>query len=970
MFPPEIIAEFQLLMQLQWQFLGYSWPTVTKTRYHRSEIKEVNDISFIKSYVLDRLGYIPVFFFLVVFFGSQEYPGPYRIVEKGLLILYHLLSRCSVADMGRFVPRSSFTHCVVRFYIKNGAMLSEVVTNCLVEMFSNVKIKVLCATHINPSEFKHLTLLLDGHDTRASYLRSGDDHGSFYSYKLKKGGLRSQFCIDVNGKVIFVSDASPCAANNDGSMLASIELKDLVTKWDSIGLDGGYTLYVPGIIARNSYLTSKNFVCPIRKSRASTLSQDEDRYNKSFGSFRSKIEALFGELGHVFNRLNGKSVIRVSDIDTFTIQLKLAYLLLNIKRFVSLGGVTSTAIHTFWLQDGFDYGNDGLSTANDVLDCTISDKVQDAESMRALQEQFLSEEIPTDHYEGRHIASHRGARHTRQYRVRWTGYTATDDNWVSAEDFADSSLVDEYEARMETRTRQTRPVSKVCPRQSHPWYTSSKVEHLSDTHGVNFVQHATGAFEGWSDSTDIFVDNVVFWCTTMYYLARNRNEIGSYVQKIRAAFSRYLDPAMFVVMYVCSGCCPDDSVIPADFHRIKADQLNFEPGWDYFKGFIEIKVSFDEIALELVLRVLRNVQLELHDNLIVMHDLDISVDCGLVSTRDLIESYITQVLEVDPSDIVSDRHRVKIYDTFVQMIESTDARSCIGSQLSNFVANKSEKFTGKLLRYKDTGMTVLMNDLVHKTSRCSTYQISFENHWKSVGQRIRSTVAFYDCENKTFAYCHWWNSLAKRMQGLVKGNISEQHVQSILANFTFNHRPMHYFFVRLVGKECEIVRRSRYIRAEGCTSMTFVSGPGNSLVLSKYFINDRPVLSFGFVGFTTHENITLGWSTGHMKYGQTVDGVQLLEHPDHAETVNNARDVGDDALRLSESVNMSIFQADYNRGKEYLCVSTSCEIHARGRRTLDNLVRSRISQGRHVLVRVIKQQKTKGTRDMICEFDE
>lgn len=162
----------------------------------------------------------------------------------------------------------------------------------------------------------------------------------------------------------------------------------------------------------------------------------------------------------------------MSDIDTFTIQLKLACLLLNIKRFVSLGGVSSTAIHTFWLQDGFDYGNDGLSTADDVLDSTISDKVQDAESMRALQEQFLSlslseqtrnlveyknsrdsEEIPADHYEVSHIVSHRGPRHARQYRVRWTGYTAKDDSWVSAEDFADSSLVDEYEARMETRTR-------------------------------------------------------------------------------------------------------------------------------------------------------------------------------------------------------------------------------------------------------------------------------------------------------------------------------------------------------------------------------------------------------------------------------------------------------------------------------------------------------------------------------------
>lgn len=169
-------------------------------------------------------------------------------------------------------------------------------------------------------------------------------------------------------------------------------------------------------------------------------------------------------------------------------------------------------------------------------------------------------------------------------------------------------------------------------------FFQSQSEYLSNIYGVNFVQHATGAYEGWSDFTDIFVDNVVFWCTTMYYLAMNGNEIGSYVQRIRAAFSRYLDPAMFVVMYVCSGRCPDDSVIPDEFHAIKADQLNFEPGWDYVKGFIQIKVSFDEITLEMALRLLRSIHRELYDNLIIMHDLDISVDCALVSTRDIIES--------------------------------------------------------------------------------------------------------------------------------------------------------------------------------------------------------------------------------------------------------------------------------------------------------------------------------------------
>lgn len=58
------------------------------------------------------------------------------------------------------------------------------------------------------------------------------------------------------------------------------------------------------------------------------------------------------------------------------------------------------------------------------------------------------------------------------------------------------------------------------------------------------------------------------------------------------------------------------------------------------KGLIQIKVSFEEIALETNLQTHRNVHRELHDNLIVMHDLDISVDCGSgVHSRHDRESY-------------------------------------------------------------------------------------------------------------------------------------------------------------------------------------------------------------------------------------------------------------------------------------------------------------------------------------------
>ncbi|KAI7873436.1 hypothetical protein K492DRAFT_111394, partial [Lichtheimia hyalospora FSU 10163] len=171
--------------------------------------------------------YIPVFFFLVVVFGCDNYPGPYRHVDKGLLILYHLLSGCSIAEMG-----------------------------------------------------------------------------------------------------------SPT---------------------DCVGLDGGYTLFITSILASNEHLAKHNFVHPIRRTRNGDLSSDESKYNEVFGSFRSKIEAVFGELGHLCNRFDGKSVIKVGDMDGFELQLKLACLLLNMKRFVSLGQVSPQPHHTSWVQQDFDF---------------------------------------------------------------------------------------------------------------------------------------------------------------------------------------------------------------------------------------------------------------------------------------------------------------------------------------------------------------------------------------------------------------------------------------------------------------------------------------------------------------------------------------------------------------------------------------------------------------------------------------
>ncbi|KAG0167133.1 hypothetical protein DFQ28_000886 [Apophysomyces sp. BC1034] len=141
----------------------------------------------------------------------------------------------------------------------------------------------MCAVHFNPEDFKHITMMINGHDSRATYINAAD-RAMYYSYKLKKSGFRTQ-------------------------------------------------------------------------------------------------------IRQIFQRFNGKSVIRVSDINTFTIQFKLACVLHNVKKFVRLGSISSNEHHTYWMQQNFDYNNASSNSVYDTnVNVNLEDKQNDAQIVRELQQ--------------------------------------------------------------------------------------------------------------------------------------------------------------------------------------------------------------------------------------------------------------------------------------------------------------------------------------------------------------------------------------------------------------------------------------------------------------------------------------------------------------------------------------------------------------------------------------------------------
>lgn len=384
-----INQEGERIYKTHWQFMYETWPIVATPKFHRTNKKDIPNISKAKEYVYNKLGIIPVFFFLTVVFSSDVYPGPYSNVEKGVLVLYHILKGCPVADMEEFIPKSSYYEIYKKFYITNCALYDKMFNMRLYNMFSSIKLRLLLAKVQNPPNFKQITMHLDGHDTRATYIHGTSEE--LFSFKLKKSGFRTQVLMDLNSMILAVSKSEPCKDNNDGKMFCEMKIDKLINEHDCIALDGRYTLHILKYLESCDILDNSNFCSPIRKQRNVDLTSTEVVYNNEFGTVRSGIEGIFGELGNTFHQFNNRRPIKVTEIKTFTLQFKLASLLLNIKKFCKYYSIVPEPEHSEWRNIDFDYP-DGTNTHDYLLEKpqSITQKKELSNYMQELQESFLN----------------------------------------------------------------------------------------------------------------------------------------------------------------------------------------------------------------------------------------------------------------------------------------------------------------------------------------------------------------------------------------------------------------------------------------------------------------------------------------------------------------------------------------------------------------------------------------------------
>ncbi|KAL1932985.1 hypothetical protein VTP01DRAFT_8663 [Rhizomucor pusillus] len=168
-----------------------------------------------------------------------------------------------------------------------------------------------------------------------------------------------------------------------------------------------------------------------------------------FGGFWSMIEPAFGEIGHVFERFNSRNVIRVSDMETFALQFKLAAVLLNIKRFVLLGKLEPASHHTLWIQQGFDFGSP-QDPAFGAVETSVSleSLLDNADAIGNLQKEFLGLSISVvdtlNVSENMDDGSDKSIDRRRRVSREWEGYPSSENTWCDINKFNETEYIDDY----------------------------------------------------------------------------------------------------------------------------------------------------------------------------------------------------------------------------------------------------------------------------------------------------------------------------------------------------------------------------------------------------------------------------------------------------------------------------------------------------------------------------------------------
>jgi hypothetical protein len=343
---------------------------------------------------------------------------------------------------------------------------------------------------------------------------------------------------------------------------------------------------------------------------------------------------------------------------------------------------------------------------------------------------------------------------------------------------------------------------------------------------------------------NIFIDNIVL--SSISQKTTKKDDIGFYNTLIRRHFQPLFgEKKQQKIMCICENT--DKNFLTKsnikDYQEMMNSTLKGEK--DYYKT-IEYKLTLNDIDINKALKYLKGDYIKaLKNKCVYLHDIDFTRDIGFsFDTNNLLNEMIDNydfhydgekhkriiVKEYDneisfwfiDEDI---EIRVKIYNKFIQMIESPAVRSSFGSHICKWINNKNKMINEAIDKSLNVGYSRLeltfytpngelpknevvernfneIYDMIKNISSQSIFYNSINNQFTAIMTCIYENLIIYDKTRKHLLLVRWFNSLSLKMNGILFKKISciSNRIINIIGKMTFNNVPIRIITIEYEDK--------------------------------------------------------------------------------------------------------------------------------------------------------------------------
>lgn len=336
----------------KWKFLENEYIS-SITKYNEKHIKNMD---MIRIQILEKLGYLPVFIFLTDYINNKGFKYNKNHLEKCLLIVFHIVTDVEYTDIQMHLGKKSYLEIHKSFFQNHEETLNEWCNNMMINCFSNKKIRLISkklnVELLQYQEFYSCTFILTIYDSRFLYKQNK------YKYKT---GYKSFLLLDLNGFIIYTSDAILCDVEETNSdyknkfikfVFNKIPFNKILSNTDCVLINSGYSFL-------DGYLNIQN-----NKINHKIKSFHFQSYTKDiFDTINANI--VFKELFNMFPKLCISKNLSSSD-RIFSTRIKLCSTLYNIKKMASILNIDNEKNkYKYWMDPKSYYKNDIIYIDND-----------------------------------------------------------------------------------------------------------------------------------------------------------------------------------------------------------------------------------------------------------------------------------------------------------------------------------------------------------------------------------------------------------------------------------------------------------------------------------------------------------------------------------------------------------------------------------------------------------------------------